>query len=472
MKRALQPLILLGVCVLSACAVGPDYKKPSVNLPAAWKLEKPWRESVPRDAARKGEWWEIFNDSYLNTLEHHALAQNQTLAAATARLKQAQAIVTINAAGLFPQAALTGGAARRKSSENRPLSNYATSNESVVQNDFTVSFAVNYEADLFGRVRRSVEAVQASAEQTGADLENTRLLLTAEIAADYFSLRQLDSEIEAVQESIALQKRALEFVTARHNLGAASGLDVAQQQAQLDNTTTQVHLLSNQRAQYEHALASLVGTPAPDFSVPTASLVVLPPAVPPGVPSDILERRPDIASAERAMAAANARIGVAKAAFYPSIFLSPIIGNESNELSNLFNTSSLLWSLGISATQTLFNAGRDRANVVFAEAGYEATVAAYRQTVLTAMQEVENGITGVALLDRASMSADAAVKSAQRVLDLANSRYSGGLATYLDVVIAQQAVLNGQRQATQIRGQQLLLSVYLIKALGGGWQEN
>jgi len=315
-----------------------------------------------------------------------------------------------------------------------------------------------------------VEAARADAEQARSDLANARLVLTAETAADYFTVCALDAEIDVVRQNIAAERRALDFVSARHDMGVASGLDLAQQQSQLDTTITQIDLLRVQRAQFEHALATLTGTPAPAFAVAPQLVSLNVPPIPVGLPSDLLERRPDVASAERAVAAANARIGVARAAYFPSV---PLLGNygvESNTAASLFNAASNLWSLGVAATQPLFDAGRISANVDFAKAGYRATVAQYRQSVLTALQEVEDGMTGIANLERASAEAGAAVTSAQRVVDLANDRYTGGLATYLDVVTAQQALLANQRQQAQIRGQQMLVAVYLVKALGGGWQ--
>ena len=273
-----------------------------------------------------------------------------------------------------------------------------------------------------------------------------------------------------LERSIALQRRALEFVTSRHDLGATSGLDVAQQQALLDNTLTQVDVLRRQRDPFEHAIATLTGTPAPSFALAPEVRDRAPPAIPLGVPSDVLERRPDVAAAERAMAAANAQIGIARAAFFPSIMLAPSGGVDSRELSSLFNAPSLLWSLGVAATQTIFDGGRTRANVDFAQSGYDATVANYRRVALTAMQEVEDGITGLAALDRASAQSRRAVDSSRRVLEMATARYEGGATTYLDVINAQQALLGVERQTTQLASQRNVTAVFLVKALGGDWQ--
>jgi len=467
-----RQLLLALACALSlaGCASGPDYTRPQVDMPAAWTPEAPWRSMQPADATPRGPWWERFGDAQLNALQQQALAGNQTLAIATARLAQARAQLNVTGAAQAPQVNLNARAARSRISANRPLTNYNSPNFSTVQNDFALGASVSYEVDFFGRVQRSVEAAGAAAEQSAADLENTRLLLTAELATNYFNLRELDVELDVVRRAIALQRHALELATARHDLGATSGLDMAQQQALLDSTLTQIDLLGRQRAQYEHAIATLTGTPAPAFSIAPALTPITPPAIPVGVPSDVLERRPDIAAAERAMAAANAQIGVASAAYYPSFMLQPSYGVDSRNWATLFNAPSLLWSLGVSASQSLFDGGRLRAGVDFSQAGYEATVASYRRTVLTAMQEVEDGITGLAALERAYAQSQLAIASARRVLEIANSRYEGGATPYLDVITAQQSLLNSERQAAQLMGQRLLVSVFLIKALGGDWQ--
>jgi outer membrane protein, multidrug efflux system len=463
--------------VAAGCAVGPDYRRPQADVPPAWQPDAPWHEAAPDDGALKGDWWRLFRDDALNPLVERALSGNQSLRVAAARLDQARDEVTVVRSGLFPSVDLSSAAARAKTSANRPLSGYGLPNQSTVQNNFELGPNVNYEADLFGRVRREVEGARASAQQAEADFENARLVLTAQLVTDYFALRELDAEITVVRHSLQLQRDALGFIASRHDLGFATGLDLAQQQALVDANATQLELLDNQRSQFEHAIATLVGTPAPGFAVPPAlSTAVLPP-IPVGLPSDLLQRRPDVASAERSMAAANARIGVARAAYYPSILLGsgfgePNAGWQSNALATLFEAPSRLWSLGLSATQTLFDAGKTRANVRIANADYAAAVAGYRQTVLTAMEEVENGITGLASLDRAATQADASVKSAQDAFDIATARYRGGVDTYLEMITAQQALLSDERQAVQVQGQRFATAVYLVKALGGGWSRS
>jgi NodT family efflux transporter outer membrane factor (OMF) lipoprotein len=466
--------VIGAAALLGGCAVGPDYRRPTAEVPPAWRPEAPWHEAMPGDTALKGNWWELFQDPKLDALVQQALANDQNLRLAAARLEQAQDELAVSRSALFPSVGLTASASRGKDSANRPLASYSAPNQSTVQNDFRLGPTVSYELDLFGRVRREVEGARASAEQAAADFENTRLMLMAELAANYFSLREIDAEIDVVRRSLGLQRDALTFVTNRHDLGFATGLDLAQQQALLDASATQLELLQNQRAQFEHAIATLIGTPAPTFTLSASTATPPLPALPIGLPSDLLQRRPDVASAERAMAAANARIGVARAAYFPTIDLVPGLGApsagwESNALATLFAAPSRLWSIGLSASQTLFDAGKTRANVRFADADYSAAVATYRQTVLTAMEEVQNGISGMATLERAEIQASASVRSAQRAFDIASDRYKGGVDTYLDVITAEQTLLTNQRQAVQIQGQQFSTAVFLVKALGGGW---
>ena len=462
---------LAAAVLLSACATAPEYRKPALDMPVAWKVEAPFREGTPSDGAPKGPWWLGFGDPQLDALEQQALKGSPTLALAGARLAQARAVLAAATAAGLPQVGAGVREARQRISANRPLTNYNSPNFDTVQNDFVGLLAASYEVDLFGRVQNTIAGARASAEQSAADFENVRLLLTADLATAYFNLRALDIELDVLARSLELQRRSLALAAARHDLGATSGLDVAQQQALLDSTLTQVDVLKRQRAQFEHAIATLTGTAAPLFSLAPQVQVLVPPGVPLGVPSDVLERRPDVASAERAMAAANAQIGVANAAFYPSINLGATLGSETRSLSRLFNLPSVIWSLGVSAAQPLYDGGRLQANLEGARAGYEATVANYRRVVLTAMQEVEDGIIGLAALERAHVQARVAIESFTRVLELATSRYEGGVAIYLDVITAQLGLLNAERLAAQLAGQRLLTAVFLVKALGGDWQE-
>jgi outer membrane protein, multidrug efflux system len=465
-------LVALGAVCLAACTVGPDYRAPQTQSPAAWHVDPAdayWRAAQPSHAPLDPQWWKVFGDAQLNDLEQQALAENQTLRVAAAHYAQARATLASVSSQQAPQVALETGAARARVSANRPQMSYATPNMSTVQNDLTVGPTVSYELDLFGRIRRMVESAQASTQQAGDDLANARLVLTAELATDYFALRELDDEIDVVNRSVGLQQKALDFVNAQHDLGAVSGLNVLQQKAQLSATKTQVELLVNQRQQDEHAIAVLIGKPAPEFALAPGVTPLPVPALPTGLPSELLQRRPDVASAERAMAAANAQIGVARSAYFPDITLSPSIGWESTRFATLFSAPSLMWSLGASAGEVLFDGGKRAAGVDFAQAGYESAQASYRQTVLTAFQEVQNAVTGLSVLDRASGEGQAAVDDARQSFELANARYQGGLVAFLDVLTAEQQLLASERQEVQIHGQQVATVVYLAKALGGGW---
>lgn len=466
-------ICVLVVATAGGCAVGPDYRRPPADVAPSWSPEAPWREAAPSDAQLKGRWWELFQDPVLDPLVDDALRSNQSLRVAAARLDQARSQVTIARSYLYPELDFGASAARGRLSANRPLGGFVAPTQTTPQNDFVLGPSISYELDLFGRVRRQVEGYRAAAEQAAADFENTRLMLTSQLVSDYFTLRELDSEIDVVNHSLDLERDALAFVTSRHDLGYATGLELAQQRALVENSAAQLELLRVQRAQNEHAIATLAGVAAPGFAIAPLAASGSLPTVPTGLPSDLLQRRPDVASAERAMAAANARVGVARAAYFPTVQLAPAIpgfGWQSTAIATLFNAPSQLWSVGVSATQTLFDAGRTRANVHLAEEDYAASVASYRQTVLTAMEEVENGITGLTSLERAAHQADASVESAQRAFDIASDRYKGGVALYLDVLTAQQTLLGNQRQAVQIHGQQFLTAVYLVKALGGGWE--
>ncbi|SAK92441.1 RND efflux system outer membrane lipoprotein [Caballeronia fortuita] len=458
------------VSLLAACTVGPDYRRPVADTPPTWKTDSYWRVGEPSHAPLALEWWQGFGDGALNGLETQALAQNQTLAAAAAHYAQARATLAQTSSLALPEIDLGANASRFRISKNRPVTNYASPSNSTVQNDVKLAPTVDYDVDLFGRIRREVEAAHATADESRDDLANARLVLTTDLASDYFSMRELDAEIDVLNRSVDLQKKALDYVQAQHDLGAVSGLDVLQQQALLDQTRVQSQLLLNQRAQFEHAIAALVGTPAPQFSIAPELTDHPLPSIPLGLPSDVLQRRPDVASAERAMAAANAQIGVAKAAFFPSLTLNGTIGWESTAFSSLISAPSLLWTIGTMASQVVFDGGRRAAAVDFANEGYVAAVANYRQTVLGAFQQVQDGIVGLSVLDGAAKQSHAAVVDAQRLLSLANDRYSGGLVAYLDVITAQQQLLTSERQDVQIHGQQHTVSVALVKALGGGWQ--
>lgn len=464
-------LVLLLLCT-PALAKNPKYQPPTVATPQNWQTPAPWHEAVPLDALPKGAWWEFFGDAELNQYERLAMTNNQSLQAAIARLSEARATARVTASGLYPELDAGARAIRERLAGNRPTNGAAIKPTSVTQNEFTIPFTLNYEVDLFGRVRHGVEASNADLQASAADLENVRLLVSSELAADYFQLRELDSEIAVVQKAISYQQQAMTLVQNRHNGGAASGLEVAQQQEVLDSSTTQLALLQQQRAQYQHALAMLQGLPPAEFVAPVRGLETQPPALPLIVPSELLQRRPDVAIAERQAAAANARIGVARAALYPSVTLGGGGGLDSQALSKLFNAPSLFWSLGLSALEPVIAGGRNHAQLEFAKSTYQETVANYRETALVAFQQVEDALSGLTTLASAYESQQRAVQDAERSLQLANARYTGGLVTYLDVITAEEQALSNERQEAQLLGQRLTTSVYLVKALGGGWDQS
>ena len=473
-QRALAAVALAALTLAAGCTVGPRYQRPAAtapttSVPTSWKTEPPWQPAAPKDELPKGAWWKLFNDPVLDDYEQQLLAANQSLAVAQDRLSQARSFARVATSGYFPTMTVDPGLARQRGAGNRPLDGGPNTSVPYTQSVFQIPFTINYEPDLFGRVRNNVEAANATLQSTAADLANTQLVLTAELAADYFTLRELDAEYQVVEESVGYQRQGLELVNRRHDGGIASGLEVAQQAALLDATVTQLALVRQSRAQYEHAVATLIGQPASSFAMAPSPLKMAPPPIPLGLPANILERRPDIASAERQVAYANAQVGLAKTAFYPNITLGAQGGWQSRDITTLLNAPSLFWAVGADALQPIFQGGRNRANLAAARAGYDASVATYRQSVLTAFQQVEDGISNLQTLSQAAATQAAAVEEARRELAFANNRYIGGVTTYLDVITAQSTLLNSERLATQLLGQQLVSSVYLVKALGGGW---
>ncbi len=471
--RSAKAFLSSGLALLFAgCTVGPKYQRPSAPVPAHWDVAEPFRESAPQDALPKGEWWAVFHDETLSSLEKDALAANQTLKVAAAHLEQARASAAIQVATQFPQLATSPSATRQRLSGNRAKVSSAIPSVPLTQSSYTLPFTVSYEVDLFGRRRRSIEAAQASYQATGADLENTRLIITAELAGDYFTLRQVDTQLAILRRTVDTLSKGLDLVNSRHAGGVASGLDVAQEETLLNTTRTQAILLTQQRKQLEDAIAVLVGKPAPDFHLPPKELDAEPPSINAGLPSDLLERRPDIAEAEREMAIANAQVGIARAAYFPSLNLYANGGWQSADIAKLMNVQSTLWAIGANAAEAIFTGGQRRAQVQFAKAGYDASVAGYRETVLNAFGEVQDDVTGLLVLSEAQKTQQDAVDAARRTLEIAQSRYTGGLVSYLDVVSAQQNLLNNEQEMAVIRGQKLVTSVLLVKALGGGWDSS
>jgi len=426
-----------------------------------------WKPAEPADQALRGKWWEVYQDPQLNALEEKINISNQSLKAAQAQFTQARATVRYNRADYYPTVTAGVSATRERYSGNRPLN--LTPGTGETANDLVIPVDMSYEPDVWGRVRRSVEAARANAQATLADLESVSLSVHAELAVDYFQARELDAEAQLLDSTVSSYARQLELTNDRFKGGIASQVDVAQAQTQLETARAQAIDVREQRTQFEHAIAVLIGEPASTFTLPVAVLSETPPVIPPGLPSELLERRPDIAANERLMAAANANIGVAKAAYFPLFNLFPSAGFESTTIVNWLSGASAFASVGASAVVTAFDVGRRRAASDQARAAYDQAVANYRQDVLTAYQEVEDNLAALRLLEDESNTETAAVAAAEHSLALSNNRYKGGVTAYLEVITAQTTALANERTAVQISGRRMVDSVLLIKALGGGW---
>lgn len=466
-RRGFASLLCAAAAALGGCTVGPKYARPAAEIPPTYKEAGNWKTAEPGDALLKGNWWEVFSDTQLNALEEKIAVSNQDLKAAQARFLEARAALRLSRSGLFPQINAGTSISRARQSSNRPFASSAAANKSA--GDFQLTGDVSYEADVWGRVRRTVQSSRAQAQASAADLESVSLSLHAELALDYFQLRGLDAEKRLLDSTVSAFEKALELTQSRFAGGVASREDVEQAATQLESTRAQAIDVSVQRAAFEHAIASLTGEPASTFNLAPLPLATPPPAIPPGLPSQLLERRPDIASAERLVVAANAQIGVARAAYYPLILLGGAAGFESASPASWLTGPSALWSIGASAAEAAFDAGRRRAVSEQARATYDETVANYRQTVLSAFQEVEDNLSALRILVEEAKTEESAVAAAQRSLDQATNRYKGGVDTYLTVITAQNAALADQRAAVDILTRRLTASVLLIKALGGGW---
>ena len=425
-----------------------------------------WNPSQPQDHVWRGSWWEVFGDPQLNALEEKINISNQNLKIAEAQFRQARDLIRIERSSLYPT--VNGGASISvlQLSKNAPN---PSPKAGQTQGDFVLPVDLSYEVDAWGRIRRTVEAARAGAQASAADLETARLSLHAELAADYFALRGLDAQKHLLDSTVVAYQKALDLTTNRYNGGLAAKVEVAQAETQLETTEAQAIDVGVQRADFEHAIAALIGQPASTFSIPASPLDTPPPRIPVGLPSDLLQRRPDIAAAERRVAAANAQIGIAMTAYYPTLSLNAVAGLEGSSITNWFAWPSHFFAVGPALVETLYDAGRRHAFTDQAWAAYDANVAAYRQTVLTAFQEVEDNLAGLRILDAESAKQNQAVQSAERSLALSNNRYKGGLVTYLEVTTAQSAALSNERTAVDILTRRMNSTVFLIKALGGGW---
>jgi NodT family efflux transporter outer membrane factor (OMF) lipoprotein len=467
MRRPGLGVLGLAALLVGGCMVGPTYTKPSVPMTGAYKETGGWKIAQPSDTLPRGQWWELFGDPDLHALEEQVAAANQNLKIAEARLREARAQVKFNRAALFPTISTSFGPNVLRESSNQPFRSQGLSTGS--SGDLLFSLDMSYEVDLWGRVRRTVAAARQEAQATAADLETARLSLQAELAMDYFELRAADAQKQLLDETVKAFEAALRLTTNRFEGGASPRSDVAQAQTQLDTTRAQATDVTVQRAQLEHAIAILIGKPPAEFGLPARPLDTRPPDIPAGLPSQLLERRPDIAAAERRVAEANEQIGIAKAAYYPTFVLNASVGFEGTSFGNLLNASSLLWAVGASITQTIFDGGRRRATSDAARAAYDATVAGYRQTTLTAFQQVEDNLAALRILEQEAEQQRRAVESAQLSLQLSTNRYRGGVDNYLQVITAQTTTLSNQRTEIDILRRRIDASVLLVKALGGGW---
>jgi len=456
------------VALAAGCTVGPNYVKPKADVPTAYE-ETPanWKQAQPSDAIEKGKWWEIYQDTRLNDLEEQVNVSNQSLKAAQAQFAEARAALKITRSQLYPTVTLNAGASTDRVSRHRPLFNNEL--ETPTYNDFTLPLDVSYEADLWGRVRRLVEASRSEAQASAADLANVSLSLHAELASDYFQLRGLDAQKKLLDVTVQSYEKALELTQNRFSGGLTSAVDVAQAQTILETARAQSIDVGVQRSAYLHAIAVLIGKPASEFDLPALPLDAQPPVIPSGMPSNLLERRPDISAAERRVQEQNAQIGVAKAAYYPLVTLNGTGGFESTAISTLIQGPSGLYTLGGQAAQTLFDAGKRRGTLQQAQATYEQSVDQYRATILTAFQEVEDNLAALRILEDESTTQTRAVAAAQHSLSLSETRYRGGVTNYLEVTTAQTAALSDEVTAVNLLTRRMAASVLLIKALGGGW---
>jgi NodT family efflux transporter outer membrane factor (OMF) lipoprotein len=469
LKRTAGSICVLGMLLVAGCTVGPNYKRPTAEVPAVYKEVGDWKPAQPNDQNLGGNWWEIFQDPQLNALEAQVNVSNQNLKAAEAQYTQARAVLRYNRAAYYPT--ITGGASatRNRISNHRPASVVANG---ITYNDYQIPLELSYELDVWGRVRRTVESYREQAQASAADLATVNLSMHAQLALDYFQARTLDAEEQLLNSTVAQYEQALALIQSRFTGGIASDLEVQQAETQLETTRAQAIDVGVARAQYEHAVAILIGKPPADFSLAALPLTASPPPIPAGLPSQLLERRPDIAAAERRMASANAQIGVAKAAYYPNISLGATGGFESGVITTLISGPSIFWSAGGSAIMPLFDAGRRRAGVDQAIAAYDQTVANYRETVLTGFQQVEDNVAALRILEHEAQVQDKAVAAAQKYLDLANTRYVGGVTSYLEVTTAQSAALSDELTAVNILGRRMVDAVTLVQALGGGWNSS
>src|SRR3984893_946511 len=460
---------LIMLIALSGCSVGPKYQRPTAPVPIQFKESNaPATPTAATPSIAYSDWWLVFNDPTLNQLEKDADSANQDIRIAVARVDQAEVGARYSRSFLFPTLSLGSSASRTREAQNRP-NNGNTNGRAATYNDFQFPLFLNYEVDVWGRVRRSLESARDVQQATEADLRFVRLSMEAAVALDYFSLRENDAERAVLDSTIQQLQQTLDVMNNRFQKGISSELEVKQAKTLVDQTKAQAQALDVQRAQLEHAIAVLDGRAASDFSLPKAPFDGLPPSIPAGLPSDLLARRPDITEADRNVAAATAQIGISRTAYLPQISLTGYAGFESTNTASIFNWQNFLASLGAAALTPVFNGGRIRADVDQAKANYRGSLAQYEKTVLAAYQDVEDQLAALRILSGEAQSENDAVDDARRAEEIAMNRYKAGLVSYLDVVFAQTTLLSNERVATQISGQRMVATVVLVKALGGGW---
>jgi len=481
-SRATQPAktksparwtVLLAVCALpfAGCAVGPKYRgAPPVSTPPAYKEMGGWKTAQPNEQNLGGSWWEIFQDPQLNSLEQKINVSNQNLQQAVANYRQSRATLRYVRADYYPTVTASPSATRERYSANRPPPSSIF--DGLTFNDYVVPFNLSYQTNAWGRVSRNVESYRAQAQASAADLAVINLSMHASLAVDYFAARSLDAEEKLLKDTVAQYEQAYQLNEDLYAGGLASEVEVEQARTILETTRAEMIDVGVARAQYEHAVAVLIGEPPADFTLPALPLTAPPPPIPVALPSELLERRPDIAEAERQVASANAQIGLAKSSYYPLVSILASGGFESGSITTLFQGPSILWSVGPSALVTLFDFGRRRALNDEAKAGYDSSVASYRQTVLSAFQQVEDDLASLRILRQEAEVQATAVQAAQNSLDLSNTRYEGGVTSYLEVITAQNAALADEVTAVNILGRRMASAVLLIQALGGGWDKN
>jgi NodT family efflux transporter outer membrane factor (OMF) lipoprotein len=467
-------LLAVAAVLLASCTVGPNYVGPETPLPPAYKEPLPeaykdagvWKRAHPSADTPRANWWELFGDEQLNALEQQVALANQDLKAAEARFREARALVGYARAAEFPTISVGSGIRSLRDSSNQP---YFPLRSSRATGDFVLPADLSYEIDLWGRIRRSVLAAGEEAQATAADLESVKLSLHAELAIDYVELRSADAQQRLLEDTVNAFSDSLQLARNRLDGGVSPESDVAQAKTQLDTARVQATDIAVRRAQFEHAIAVLIGQPPASFGLAAAPLDSQPPAVPIGIPSELLERRPDIAASERRAGEANEQIGIAIAAYYPSLSLNGMGGFESSSSATWFNWPSRLWAVGLSVAETVYDGGRRHARTEAARAQYDAVIAGYRQTTLTAFQQVEDNLAALSILEREARQQDEAVDSAKNNLRLFTDRYVGGRDNYLQVITAQTAYLDNERNQVEIRRRRMDATVLLVKALGGGW---